>query len=209
MTSPRPDEDGPLLAVLQRSKELGFLGPGPIAAHVLHARAYLDELGEARDVLDLGSGGGVPGLVLARDRPEVRIVLLDAMEKRCRFLEWAVDELGLDRVRVLCGRAEELAREPELRGCFERVLARSFAAPAVTAECAAGFLAVGGCLVVSEPPDLRTSDRWPTDPLDELGMRPSTVRTDGGATLQVIEQVRQCPDRFPRRVGVPAKRPLF
>lgn len=209
MSSSRPDEDGPLLAVLERSKELGFLGPGPITSHVLHARAYLGELGDARRVLDLGSGGGVPGLVLARARPDVGFVLLDAMEKRCRFLDWAVEELGLTAVRVLCGRAEELARQPDLRAGFERVLARSFAAPAVTAECAAGFLTVGGHLVVSEPPDRSGVDRWPVAPLDELGMRPSIGRTEGEAHLQVIQQVRECPDRFPRRVGVPAKRPLF
>ena len=209
MTGSGAREDGPLLEVLERSKELGFLGPGAVRAHVLHARAFLPEVADASTVLDLGSGGGVPGLVLAWDRPGTELLLLDAMEKRCRFLEWAVDRLDRPLARVRCGRAEELARDPALRGGFDVVTARSFAPPPVAAECAAGFLHVGGRLVVSEPPQEGSIDRWPAGPLDELGMRPTGVSATETATLQVVEQFRECPERFPRRVGVPAKRPLF
>ena len=209
MAEPATAPDSPLLRVLERSKELGFLGPGRVEPHLDHARAYGAELADGSTVLDLGSGGGVPGLVLACDLRSVEFVLLDAMEKRCRFLEWAGSELELRNVRVVCGRAEELAHRPDLRGQFDAVVARSFAAPPVLAECAAGFLRVGGRLIVSEPPEDRASHRWPADPLNELGMRSTGARSGAAATLQVLEQVRSCPDRFPRRVGVPAKRPLF
>src|SRR5690606_17211507 len=131
----------------------------------------LAAVGEGGRVLDLGSGGGVPGLVLAVRRPDLDVVLLDAMSRRCTFLEAAAAELGLaGRVRVVCERAEVAARDPELRGTFDVVVARSFAAPPVTAECAAGFLRVGGRLLVSEPPDHTGEERWPAAPLDELGL---------------------------------------
>src|SRR5690606_22638322 len=148
--------------------------------HLEHARAYLPELGDAGVVMDLGSGGGVPGLVLAHDRPQPHVVLPDAMETRCRVLEWAVDALDLHNTHLKCGRAEERARDPELRGKFGLVVARSFAAPPVLAECAAGFLRVGGRLVVSEPPvdaaARGSEERWPEQPLEDLGLRAVTLR---------------------------------
>ena len=83
--------------------------------------------------LDLGSGGGVPGLVLAMRWPEAHGVLLEAARRRCAFLEQAVARLGLmERIIVRCGRAEELARSPKLRGSVDLVVARSFGRPAVS-----------------------------------------------------------------------------
>ena len=204
--------DASLLAVLERSRELGFLGPGPVMAHVLHARSYLHLLDETRPlrVLDLGSGGGVPGLVLAHERLDLEVTLLDGMEKRCTFLERAVDDLGLgERVEVVCGRAEEVAHRAERRRRYDAVVARSFASPAVTAECAAGFLRSGGHLIVSEPPGDPAVTRWSADALEQLGLAPLQRWTDGTAHLQVLIQHTECPPRYPRRVGVPAKRPLF
>jgi 16S rRNA (guanine527-N7)-methyltransferase len=128
---------------------------------------------------------------------------VDAAERRCRFLEEAVAELELGaRVRVVQGRAEVLGRDPSLRGTCDLVTARSFGPPAVTAECAAPFLAVGGVLLVSEPP--AAAPRWP-DELATLGLV-AGPRVGG---IQVLTQATPCPERFPRRTGVPAKRPLF
>ena len=200
-----------LAAVLARSQALGFLGPGEPAFHVEHARGFGDELGDAATVVDLGSGGGVPGLVLAVEHPDRRFLLLDAMTKRCRFLEAAVDELGLGgRVVVRCGRAEVLGREAELRGTIDAVVSRSFGPPAVTAECAAPLLCVGGRLIVSEPPEEdRSTARWDADRLALLGLCDDGRRRHRGAAYRVLVQLGPCPSEYPRRVGVPAKRPLF
>src|SRR3546814_14662358 len=87
--------DGALVSVLERSRRLGFLGPGPVEDHVRHAQGFLDALeGVTGRVVDLGSGGGVPGLVLVVERPELSVVLLDAMAKRCAFLREAVAARG-------------------------------------------------------------------------------------------------------------------
>jgi 16S rRNA (guanine527-N7)-methyltransferase len=185
---------------------LGFLGPGPIEPHIDHARRFARACDDIPPVeaIDLGSGGGLPGLVLALAWPASRWVLLDANERRTAFLVGAVGRLGLDdRVRVCRGRAEELAHDPALRAHSQLVTARSFGPPAVTAECASGFLAPGGLLIVSEPPD--GVDRWKRDGLAELGMELGE-RRDG---CQVVIQTTVCPDQYPRRVGIPAKRPLF
>jgi 16S rRNA (guanine527-N7)-methyltransferase len=164
-------------------------------------------------VLDLGSGGGLPGLVVAQHWPGASLVLLDASARRTDFLCRAVERLGLQgRTEVVCGRAEELGRDPRWRGEFGVVLARSFGRPAVAAECSAPFLKVGGWLVVSEPPGHEEGTqgevRWPVDGLRQLGLVPSKPAR-GEFAYQVLRQAEPCPDRFARRNGVPAKKPLF
>jgi 16S rRNA (guanine527-N7)-methyltransferase len=203
MTRPDPA----LLAALERARSLGFLGPGPAADHIAHADGFLAGLeGVTGLVIDLGSGGGVPGLVVAVARPDLEVVLLDALAKRCRFLEDAVAALEASaRVRVAHGRAEVLGRT-ELRGTAQAVLARSFGPPAATAECAAPLLAVGGRLLVSEPPD--GGDRWPAEPVGRLGLEPGPL-VSTTPHVRVLHQVGPCPDTAPRRDGLPAKRPLF
>ncbi|HET6966289.1 MAG TPA: hypothetical protein VFH58_16050, partial [Acidimicrobiales bacterium] len=104
-------------------------------------------------------------------------------------------------------RAEEAGRRPDLRGTFDVVVARSFGGPAVTAECGAPFLVAGGRLVVAEPPG-GSADRWPAEGLEVLGLRPVEAMTEPSA-FQVLLQQEPCPERFPRRTGIPAKRPLF
>jgi len=84
-----------LLEQLERSRALGFLGPGPVHDHVDHAQGFLDALeGVEGIVIDLGSGGGVPGLVVGILRPDLRLVLLESAAKRVDFLEAAVGALG-------------------------------------------------------------------------------------------------------------------
>ncbi|MCZ7535588.1 MAG: class I SAM-dependent methyltransferase [Acidimicrobiia bacterium] len=152
-----------LLGILENAKEKGFLGPGDLSAHLRHAeglaRIVEETLGSAggpEELCDLGSGGGIPGLVMACRWPETCCTLIEVGHRRCEALREALEVLGVgDRVRVVEGRAEETAREADLREGFPVLVARSFGRPAVTAEIAAGLVAVGGILVVSDPPGRR------------------------------------------------------
>ena len=146
--------DERLAAVLEESRRRGFLGPASINDQITHSMAFAAAVRAPDAALDLGAGGGLPGLVLARlVWAGCRWTLLDARAKRCKFLTWAVGELDLaDRVEVLETRAEAAGRDPAFRHRFDLVVARSFGVPAVVAECAAPLLTEGGQLVVSEPP---------------------------------------------------------
>lgn len=222
--------DGDLVDLLDTARQRGLVGPVAFDVQLRHALGFARIIeGWAQPpaaALDLGSGGGLPGLVLAvrgaRARrsedgsPNGRTVLgavqwslLDGRHRSAAFLREAVERLGLESwVRVVEARAEDWART-EARQSFDVVVARSFGPPAVTAECAAGFLRTGGNLVVSEPPhEPDLGSRWPAGQLGELGFGPSQV-VAGEFGYRVLELVRPCPDRFPRRVGLPAKRPLF
>jgi 16S rRNA (guanine527-N7)-methyltransferase len=208
------DEAAALEAVLRRSRDLGFLGPGPIGDHVAHAATFaraLSAVGRSPEdqvsprCLDLGTGGGVPGLLLAGRWPHARWTLLDSMARRTSILRDEIASLGwADRVTVLCERAEAAARQPDLRGAFDVVTSRSFGAPAVTAECGRGFLRTGGVLVVSDPPG-GPGDRWPAAPLAALGF--TILGHHHGCT--VLLAAGEVPEEVPRSVGRPGKRPLF
>lgn len=204
-----PDRTLGLAGVLQESQRRGFLGPGPVEPQIDHSRRFAAALhGEPGSFLDLGSGGGVPGLVLAVLWSNSRGVLLDASARRAEFLRRACGALGLDeRIRVVQERAEAAAGSSQLRGAFAVVTARGFGRPAVTAECAVAFLAPGGRLVVSEPP-ADEPGRWPAAELARLGLeveRPPTANE----RFVVLQRTGDPEPRFPRRAGIPAKRPLW
>ena len=201
---------------LRRAQEIGALGPGDIDEHITHAAGFLEAIAAVdpgaprgpRHVLDLGAGGGVPGLVIAALAPTWTVTLLDGRTERIRHLVDAIERLGWsDRVATVAMRAEEAAHRVDLRFAFDAAVARAFASPPVTAECGAGFLRPGGYLVVSDPPD-GDPGRWPSAGLAELGLvrvaLPSLSRA-----FSVMQAENPCSERFPRRVGIPAKRPLF
>jgi len=208
------DASPPLHRVLRRARELRFLGPAPldeqIANGAVFAEAILALHGPTALIADLGSGGGVPSLVVADRCPDATVVLLERGRRRVDFLRWAVAELGWqDRIRVHLAEAEDAAREPGLAGSFDVVTARSFGPAAVTAECACRLLRPGGHLVVSEPPG--TTDRWPVDALAPLGLVPQPELARGAARLAVIhrDENLDVDEAYPRRAGVCRRRPLF
>jgi 16S rRNA (guanine527-N7)-methyltransferase len=212
---------GQLVRCLAEAQRRGFIGPGDLGPHIAHARGFIDALDSRpppRRVVDLGSGGGLPVLVLAESWPDAAFWLVEAHQRRAAFLVQAVEDLGwASRVTVLSGRAEEIAREPQLRSSMDLVTARGFAPPGVTAECGAPFLRVGGELVVSEPPGAlnvegergRDAPRWPAPGLAVFGLALVWVGPRGPAHYGVFRQEQLCDDRYPRRVGVPRKRPMF
>lgn len=234
-----PEFPQPLLDAVSRARELGFLGERPLTDQLAHAAGFLEVIARFADhplrdtgdgsadapeilggstlsvptdegpILDIGSGGGLPGLVLASMCITRRIVLLDANERRTAFLQEVVEDNGWEeRVEVLRGRAEELGRSTLFRGSFSVVTARSFGAPPVVAECGSPFLRRNGLLVVSEPPTPGVLDRWPAAPLQELGLVP-VAQVTTPFHYQVLLQQSLCPDRYPRRTGIPTKRPLY
>jgi 16S rRNA (guanine527-N7)-methyltransferase len=203
-----------LRRVLEGAREAGFLGPGPVETHIAHASGFAEAavaaLGRAPEkFLDLGTGGGVPGLVLAQRWTGAAGVFVDSARRRCAALREAVQALGLgDRIEVLEERAEGVAHPGEYRAGFGVVTARSFGAPAVTAEIASGLVAVGGVLVVSDPPD-PGPERWPAAKLEALGFGAPEAFEHPHGHFVVIRKVAPTPERFPRAVGRPAKRPLW
>lgn len=168
-----------LLETLRQAQRFGFFGDRPIEEAVTHAAQFVAALGELRSgdrLLDLGSGGGLPGLVLAAAWPEAEVVLLDRRQKRTDFLELAVRRLGFDHVEVWCRDAADVVDEITVGALppFDVVTARGFGPPAWTLTTARNCLSPAGRIVISEPP---TGNRWPDELLVELGL--SSSRSEG------------------------------
>ncbi|MCU1394240.1 MAG: rRNA small subunit methyltransferase [Ilumatobacteraceae bacterium] len=170
-------DDSALLAALAALRDRGALGESSLTAAVAHADSFVAALPPSTErLLDLGSGGGLPGLVIAARLPGTHIVLADRRERRMDLLRLAVSRLGWsDRIEVLTTDVVRLGRDPAYAGRFDAVTARAFGEPLLTARCAAPFLSVDGVVVVSEPPDEDPVVRWPASSLAALGLLRSPI----------------------------------
>jgi 16S rRNA (guanine527-N7)-methyltransferase len=162
---PRSLED-----VLGTAQRLGTLGALPIPDVIAHSRQFVDALaGITGTVMDIGTGAGVPGLIIAVDRPDLTLVLTDRREARMDALARGVTAMGIrDRVKVLTADVAVLGQNPEHAAAYDAVVCRGFASPDVTATLARPLLKNGGTLIVSEPP-VSDPSRWPADLLNRLG----------------------------------------
>lgn len=156
--------------VLADAQRLGTLGSQPVDEVIAHSRLFLPALvGLSGRVIDIGTGAGVPGLVLAEARHDLEFVLVDRREARADALRRAVAALGwTNRVRVVCADTADLGRDPEYSGTCVAVVSRGFGPPVTTLTEGRRFLTMGGVLVVSEPP-VTDPDRWPLATLESLG----------------------------------------
>ena len=178
----------------------------------LAARQVLRGLPAGSRVLDLGTGAGFPGLVLACTCPELSFTLLDATAKKCDFLREAAAALGLANVEVVCGRAEELGRGP-LRESFALVTARAVAALRELVELALPLLEVGGALLALKGAGWAEEVAEAQHALAELSgevkdSHEYTLSAGDRRCLLLIEKLGPTPDKYPRRPGMPHKRPL-
>jgi 16S rRNA (guanine527-N7)-methyltransferase len=158
-------------------------------------------------VIDIGSGGGLPAIPLAVAMAEVQFTLLEANTRKCAFLEHVAATLNLHNVTVAAGRAEELGHRPALREQFDRAISRAAAAPAVLLELALPFVRPGGDLVAQVSP----VDPHLLEPAARLlGGGPPRLEHpgDGSGTLLVVPKLRATPADYPRRTGVPNRKPL-
>jgi len=187
------------------------LAAGPIDGLVQDCLVLVDHLGDARGVVDVGSGGGLPGLPLKIVRPDLEVVLVEADGDKAAFLVHACAQLGLQGVEVVNRRAEEAAHDPRLREAFDLAVARALAPMPVLAELCLPFVRVGGRLLAqkTEAEDVGSAGRA----IEILGggparvvAAPSNLRRAG--TIVVVEKIGPTPDAYPRRAGLPARKPL-
>lgn len=158
-------------------------------------------------VIDVGSGGGLPAIPLALALAEVRFSLLEANQKKCAFLEHAAGTLGLRNVIVMAGRAEDFGQRPEYREQFDRAISRAAAPPPVLLELALPFVKPSGDLVAQvssvQPQRLEAASALLGGGIPRLE-RPLA----GGGELLVVPKLKPTPGEYPRRVGVPGRKPL-
>ncbi|KXZ55567.1 hypothetical protein GPECTOR_2g1116 [Gonium pectorale] len=188
-----------------RSSE-GASGSGAAAAVV--------DAGLRLRLVDVGTGAGLPGMVLAAARPQWKVTLLDSLRKRCDFLREAAARAGLSNVDVVWCRAEEGGHRPELRQAYDVAVARAVAEARVLAELCLPFVRVGGLWLAAKGPDPEAEVTAAASAIRQLGGRQLALErvesysSEGQRTALLVAKSGPTPQRFPRAPGTPGKKPL-
>ena len=173
----------------------------------------IDPLAEAKRIADLGSGAGLPGLVLAACLPDARLDLIESLGRKCEFLTEAVGRMGLHNVTVVCERSEDWASSGG-RETYDAVTARAVGSLVTLAELASPLLREGGILVAwkgarsaDEEAELaRAADRLAMEQTEVRSVRPYTGSRD--RHIHLVGKNGPTPNGLPRRPGMAAKRPF-
>jgi 16S rRNA (guanine527-N7)-methyltransferase len=179
-----------------------------VAAALYRARVL--QRGQGAHAIDLGAGAGFPGLPIKIAHPTLRLTLLEAAARKTAFLEEVVERLALSDVAVITGRAESAARESAHREAYDLALARAVASLPVLVELALPFLRLGGVLAAPKGSRVAQEVAASEPALRACGGRLLSTEPlhDSRLTLVLVEKVAPTPPSYPRRPGIPAKRPL-
>ncbi len=185
-----------------------------ISKHYLDCLLALPYLSASGKALDIGSGGGFPGLVLAIAQQRLFWTLVESVNKKADFLRQAASKLSLSNVTVVAARAETIGRDGAYRGNFDLVTARAVAELASLLEYALPLLKIGGRFIAYKGPDAAMEAAHAGNALDILGGKIVDVidlqLPFGGVrrSIVIIEKIIATPDKYPRREGMAVKRPL-
>jgi len=204
-------KDSKLAQLAGMISEWPGLVSGPADQLIDDALVLLDHLGDAKRLVDVGSGGGLPGLPLKIARPELAVTLVEADSGKAAFLVQACARLGLVDVEVVGRRAEEVGHDARYRESFDVAVARALAPLPVLVELCLPLVRMGGNLLAQktdkeEVPAAQRAIELLGGALQSVSPAPSTARATG--TIVVIAKVGPTPSRYPRRSGVPARKPL-
>ena len=165
-------------------------------------------------LIDVGSGAGFPGLPLKIAFPDIKLVLLEATAKKAAFLNHLTQKLNLDNVEVLVGRAEEIAHIAQYRQRFDVVLSRAVASLPALIELTLPFCAVNGRTIIQKKGDIEDELSKATRAIEILGGSQPELKKiklpefDDNRYLVIIDNISPTPIKYPRRPGIPAKRPI-
>lgn len=173
-----------------------------------------DEFKKAETMIDVGTGAGFPGLPIAIMRPELKVTLLDSLNKRINFLDIVVSALGLKNVTTIHSRAEDGAKNKALREKFDIATSRAVANMSVLSEFCIPYVRLGGHFIALKGPSVTEELQNSKNALGTLGGKLITVKevdiegTDLKHNLVVVEKVKETPKAYPRKAGTVTKKPL-
>lgn len=172
------------------------------------------EFEEADKIIDVGTGGGFPGVPLAIAAPDKEFILMDSLNKRLKIIDELCGQIGIGNVTTVHARAEELAKNKAHREQYDLCVSRAVANMATLAEYCLPFIKVGGCLMAYKGPDAEREVEEARKALFLLGGQVEEIREGNlkefgiDHKVVIIKKVKNTPSKFPRKAGTPAKEPL-
>src|SRR5919107_864618 len=208
-----------LLAGYRYANVIGTRDPSKIVAEHLSdslSCLLIGTLWSSRLVIDVGTGGGLPGVPLVISCPDLGVTLLEVTERKVRFLDYTRKRLGLRNVALIQGRAEDEGRKAAYRETFDLAVARALADLPVVAEYCAPLVRVGGEILAMKGRLTEAELSRAAAASRELGLEIREVREvkyraeppQKERRLVIFEKILATPERFPRRAGLAKKRPL-
>lgn len=191
--------------------------PGIIYKHFLDCIYYLSyaRIKPGQKIVDLGTGAGFPGIPLKILYPQTEVYLVDSLQKRLKFLQEVIEKLQLKEISLIHGRAEDLGKDPHYREKFDVVLSRAVASLPVLTEYCLPFVKVGGHLAAAKGPQIQEELAQAQKAISVLGGKLEEVYEfqlpyiQEGRSVIIISKLQATPKNYPRRAGIPAKRPLI
>ena len=171
------------------------------------------QLGKQK-IRDLGTGAGFPGIPLKIAFPQIRLTLLDSLQKRLKFLQEVSDKLELGEIQMLHGRAEDYAKQPEFREHFDLCVSRAVANLSTLSELCLPYVKENGKFIPYKAEKAEAEIEAAQKAVDLLGGEISDKIEfqlpggDMGRTLVVIDKIKKTPKKYPRKAGTPAKMPI-
>lgn len=171
-------------------------------------------LEEIQSVIDVGTGAGFPGIPLKITFPHLKVTLLDSLNKRIRFLDEVICELGLKNVDTIHGRAEDIGKMEKYREQYDLCVSRAVANLATLSEYCLPYIKVGGIFISYKSGNIEEEIKNSRKAVDLLGgVIKETVKfelpgTDIGRSFVIIEKQKNTPKKYPRKAGLPSKEPL-
>ena len=165
-------------------------------------------------IIDVGTGAGFPGLALKIAFPQLRVTLLDSLNKRILFLDAVIDKLNLSDVETIHGRAEDFAKPGKLREKFDLCVSRAVANLSTLSEYCLPFVKKGGMFISYKSEKISEEFEMAENAISFLGGRVKNQveftlpDSDIYRNLFVIEKIKETPKKFPRKAGLPSKEPL-
>lgn len=184
---------------------------------------FLDSVGtylssripEGASVIDVGTGAGFPGLAMKVFDRSLQLTLLDSLNKRINFLKEVSDQIGLEEVEFIHGRAEDFGKDESYRASYDIAVSRAVANLAVLCEYCMPFVKIGGYFIALKSMAYKEELDQARKAIETLGGKVKEVvvvplpEVDIEHTLIIIEKVAETPSKYPRKAGKPTKNPIL